>query len=89
MCSTKKVDMIFVHTHRFDLDLISLLYTHGRLSYYLDNLFVEEGFSVLDREDDVIMNLPRTVVPFSDTAFTVHLPSITRPPVASYRGLSS
>jgi hypothetical protein len=37
----------------------------------------------------VVMNLPRAVVPFSDRAFSVHLPSITGPPVASYRELSS
>jgi hypothetical protein len=37
----------------------------------------------------VIMNLPCTMVSFSNRAFTVHLPSIPRPPVASYRELSS
>jgi hypothetical protein len=37
----------------------------------------------------VIMNLPCTMVPFSDRAFIVHLTSIPGPPVASYRELSS
>ena len=86
MCSAKKVDMISIHAHRLHLDLISLLYARSRLSDYLDNLFVEKGFPVLDREDDMIMNLPRTVVSFSDSAFSVHLFSITRPPVAIATG---
>ena len=89
MRSTEKVDMILVHAHCFYLDLISLFNTHSRLSDYPDNLFVEKGFPILDREDDVIMNLPCAVVPFSDSTFIIHLPSITRPPVASYRELSS
>jgi hypothetical protein len=37
----------------------------------------------------MVMNLPCTVVPFSDRAFSVHLPSIPGAPVASYRELSS
>jgi len=89
MCPAKKVDMIPVHAHHFHLYLVSLLDAHGRFSDYPDDLFIEKGFSVLNREDDVIMNLPCTVVSFSDSAFSVHLPSITGPPVASYRELSS
>ena len=79
MRSAKKVDVIPVHAHHLHLDLVSLLYTHNRFSDYLDNLFVEKGFSVLDREDDVIMNLPCAMVPFSNSVFTVHLTSITGP----------
>gem|GEM_PF-3668819 len=89
MGSAEKVDMIFVHSHCLHLDLISLLDACGSLPDYPDNLFVKKRFPVLDREDDVIMNLPCTVVPFSDGAFIVHPCSITRPPVASYRELSS
>jgi hypothetical protein len=37
----------------------------------------------------VIMNLPCAMVSFSDRAFSVHPSSITGPPVASYRELSS
>ncbi len=89
MCSAEKVDMIPLHAHHLHIDLISLLYALCRFSDDPDNLFVEQGFSVLDREDDVIMNLPRTVVSFSDRAFTVHTTSIPGAPVASYRELSS
>ena len=89
MCSAKKVDVIPVHAHHLDLDLVSLLYTRSRFSDYPDDFFVQEGFPVLNREDDVIMNLPRTMVSFSNSAFTIHLTSITGPPVASYRELSS
>jgi len=89
MCSAKKVDMILVHSHHLHLNLVPLLYADNRFLDDLDNLFVEKGFPILYREDDVVMNLPRAVVPFSDRAFSVHLPSITGPPVASYRELSS
>jgi hypothetical protein len=34
----------------------------------------------------VIMNLPRTVVPFSDSAFIVHPCSITRRPCSKLQG---
>jgi hypothetical protein len=37
----------------------------------------------------MIMNLPCTIVSFSNRAFSIHIFSITRPPVASYRELSS
>jgi len=89
MCSAEKVDMIPVHAHHLHLDLVSFLYALNRLSDYPDNLFVEKGFPVLNREDDVIMNLPCTMVPFSNRAFIVHRTSIPGPPVASYRELSS
>jgi len=86
MCSAKKVDMISVHAHRLHLDLISLHYARSRLSDYLDNLFVEKGFPVLDRKNDVIMNLPCTMVPFPDSAFIVHLCSITKTPCSKLQG---
>ena len=86
MGSTEKMDMVPVHAHRFDLNLVSFLYAHGGLSYYLDHLFVEEGFSILDREDEVIMNLPCTVVSFSDSAFSIHLCSITKAPCSKLQG---
>ena len=86
MCSAKKVDMILVHAHRLYLDLISLLYARSRLSDYLDNLFVEKRFPVLDRENDVIMNLPCTMVPFPDSAFIVHPCSITKTPCSKLQG---
>jgi len=89
MCSAEKVDMIPVHSHHLHLNLITLLYPYNRFLNYLNNLFVEKRFSILYREDDVVMNLPRTMVSFSDSAFSIHLPSITGPPVASYRELSS
>ena len=66
--------------------LISLLYARSRLSDYLDNLFVEKGSPVLDRENDVIMNLPCTVVPFFDSPFIVHLCSITKSPCSKLQG---
>ena len=86
MRSAKKVDVILVHTHRFHLNLVSFLYTYRRFSDYLHNLFIEKGFSVLDGEDDVIMNLPRTVVSFSDSAFIVHPRSITKTPCSKLQG---
>ena len=89
MCPAKKVDMIPIHAHHFHLDLISLLDAHGRFPDYANDLFIEKGFPVLNRKDDVIMNLPCTMVSFSNCAFIVHLFSITRPPVASYRECSS
>ncbi len=89
MCSAKKVDMILVHSHHLHLNLVALLYAGNRFLDYLDNLFVEKRFSILYREDDVVMNLPRAVVPLSDRAFSVHLPTIPGAPVAIYRELSS
>ena len=86
MCSAKKVDMILVHAHRLHLDLISLLYARSRLFDNLDNLFVKKGFPVLDGENDVIMNLPCTMVPFSDSTFIVHLCSITKTPCSKLQG---
>ena len=89
MCSAEKVDMILVHAHHLHLYLVPLLYADNRFPDYLDNLFVEKRLSVLHWEDDMVMNLPSTVVPFSDRAFGVHLPSIPGAPVASYREFSS
>ena len=86
MRSAEKVDMILVHAHRFDLNFISLFYARSRLSDYAHNLFVEKGFPVLDREDDVVMNLPGTVVSFSNPAFIVHLCSITKTPCSKLQG---
>ena len=91
MGSAEEVDVILVHSHRLYLDLVSLLYAYRSFSDYPDDLFVEKRLPVLDGEDDVVMNLPRAVVPFSDSAFIVHPCSITKQgaPVASYRELSS
>ena len=86
MCSAKKMDMILVHSHHLHLNLVSLLYASNRFSDYPNNLFIEKGFSVLDGEDDVIMNLPRTVVSFSDSAFIVHSRSITKTPCSKLQG---
>jgi hypothetical protein len=87
MCSAKKVDVIPVHAYH--LDLVSLLYTRSRVSDYPNDLFIEKGFPVFNREDDVIMNQPCTLVPFLNRAFIVHLVTITRLPVASCREFSS
>jgi hypothetical protein len=78
--------MIPVHAHHFHLYLVSLLDAHGRFSDYPDDLFIEKGFPVLNREDDVIMNLPRTVVSFSDSAFIIHPRSITKTPCSKLQG---
>jgi len=59
MRSAKKVDMILVHFHHLHLNLGSLFYAGNPFPDYLDSLFAEKGFSILYREDDVIMNLPR------------------------------
>ena len=92
MCSAQKVDMILIHAHHLNLDLISFLYPDSSFSDDADNLFVEKGFPILDRENDMVMNLPCTMVPFANSAFIVHPTSITKKqgaPVASYRELSS
>ena len=47
---------------------------------------LEKRFSALDRKDDVIMDLPCTVVPFSNSAFIVHPCSITRRPCSKLQG---
>jgi len=91
VCAAEDVDMIPIHAHPFYLDLVSLLDASRRLLNDPDDLLVKEGFPVLHREDNVVMNLPGTTVPFVDCAFMVHLTSITKQgaPVASYRELSS
>ncbi len=89
MRSAEKADMISVHAHHLHVDLVPLLDALNRFSDDPDNLFVEKGFPVLNQEDDVIMNLPCTMVSFSNRAFTVHRTSIAGPTVASYRELSS
>jgi hypothetical protein len=58
MCSAKKVNMISVHAHCLGLNFVSLLYACSRFSNYPDDLFVEKGFPVLNRENDAAMNLP-------------------------------
>lgn len=80
MRSTKKVDMIHVRAYHFHLDPIPLPHAHIRFSDYPDSLFIEKGFPVLNRKDHVIIDLPCPEAPFSDSAFTIHLPSTTRPP---------
>ena len=81
MRSAEKVNMILIHAHRLYLNLVSLLYAHSGLFDYPDNLFVQKRFPVLDRKDDMVMNLPCTMVPFPNSAFIVHLISITKAPL--------
>ena len=87
MCSAKKVDMVFVHAHRLHLDFVSLLYAGNCFSDDLDNLFVKKGFPILHGENDMVMNLPCTVVPFPDSTFIVHPRSITKTPCSKLQGI--
>lgn len=66
MGSAEKVDMILVHSHRLNFDLVSLLYADRRFLNYPNHLFIEKRFSVLDRQDDMVMNLPNTMVSFTE-----------------------
>lgn len=84
--SAEKVDMVLIHAHGLDFDLVSFLYTHRSFLDYPNYLFVKKRFSVLDREDNVVMNLPRTMVPFSNSAFRIHPVSITTCPCSKLQG---
>jgi hypothetical protein len=81
--------MISVHAHHLYFDLVSFLDTASCFSDDLNNLFVKKRLPILDGEDDVVMNLPCTMVSFSNRVFSVHPLSIKTNPVASYRELSS
>jgi hypothetical protein len=69
MGTTEKVDMISVHAHHLDLNLVSFFYTDSCFSYDLHGLFIQQGFSVLHGKHDMVMNLPSTMVSFSDSTF--------------------
>ncbi len=86
MCSAEKMNMISVHTHCLYLYFISLFYACGRFSDDLNNFFVEKRFPVLDRKNNMVMNLPCTMVPFSDSAFIIHPYSITKTPCSELQG---
>jgi hypothetical protein len=70
--------MIRIHSHHLYLDLVSLLDTNSCFSDDLNNLFIEEGFPVLHGKHDMVMNLPCTMVSFSDSTFIIHPNSITK-----------
>jgi hypothetical protein len=70
--------MICIHAHHLNLDLISLLDTNSCFSYDLHNFFIQQRFPVLHGKHDMVMNLPCTMVSFSDSAFMIHLNSITK-----------
>jgi hypothetical protein len=78
--------MILVHAHHLYLDLVSFLYADSNLSDDLNNLFVKKGFPVLDREDNVVMNLPSAMISFSNRASSVHPLSITTNPCSKLQG---
>lgn len=78
--------MISVHAHHLYFDLVSLLDTNSCFSNDLNNLFIEEGFPVLNRENNMVMNLPCTMVSFSNRAIRVHPLSITTNPCSKLQG---
>jgi hypothetical protein len=78
--------MISVHAHHLYFDLVSLLDSNSCFSNDLNNLFIEEGFPVLNRENNMVMNLPCTMVSFSNRAIRVHPLSITTNPCSKLQG---
>lgn len=78
MRTAEKVYMIRIHSHHLYLDLVSLLDTNSCFSDDLNNLFIEEGLPVLHGKHDMVMNLPCTMVSFSDSTFIIHPNSITK-----------
>ncbi|HAR94495.1 MAG TPA: hypothetical protein DCR97_00800 [Deltaproteobacteria bacterium] len=75
----------WIENERLTLTKIHSKLTRLGLETTYSNL-VKKRFSVLDREDDVVMNLPRTMVPFSNGAFRIHPVSITTCPCSKLQG---
>jgi hypothetical protein len=55
--------------------------------YDLNNLFVQERFPVFHREQDMVMNLPCTMVSCVNSSFSIHPVSITTIACSKLQGI--
>jgi len=71
------MDMIIVHTHPLNYDLISLLYPYRGFLYYIHHITIKQHFPIFHRKYYVIVYLPRTMISLVYLKSLFHAPSLT------------
>ena len=89
MRTTQQMNMVFIRTYGFHFNGISLLDALRRFFDYLRDFIVQKRFTIFHWKNNVVMDLPRTVITFFNSVcrfFVRHFIRLSqRPvPVASY-----